>query len=140
MGFVRVHLARPLFVQTHEPLKVPKLVPRALGDLVELLGDDVVEVRQSVGSEEVIDDGELGRAGALLLGFILGRRLRIDVARVSGGPWGVPGGSLGVPGGSGGSLGAPSLIDKVSPSTIPAVLGPPNRYCKQYLKLITGYW
>jgi hypothetical protein len=75
----------------HEPLKVPKLVPRALGDLVELLGDDVVEVRQSVGSEEVIDDGELGRAGALLLGFILGRRLRIDVARVSGGPWGVPG-------------------------------------------------
>ena len=71
MRFVRVHLARPLFVQPHEPLKVSKLVPRALGDLVELLGDDVVEVRQSVGSEEVIDDGELGRAGALLLGFIL---------------------------------------------------------------------
>ena len=54
-------------------------MPRALGDLVELLGDDVVEVRQSVGSEEVIDDGELGRAGALLLGFILGGRLGIDV-------------------------------------------------------------
>ena len=30
---------------------------------------------------------------------------------------------------------APSLIGKVSPSTVPAVLGPPNRYCKQYLRL-----
>ena len=43
--------------------------------------------------------------------------------------------TMGFPGVPGGSLGALSLIGKNEVVTTPGVLPPPNRYCKQYLRL-----
>jgi hypothetical protein len=44
----------PLAVQPHEAREVSELVPRALGDRVELLGDDVGDVRDAVGAQQVL--------------------------------------------------------------------------------------
>ena len=51
---VRVHLPRPLAIQTSQTREVSELVPGAFGDLVKLLGDDVGHVGDAVGAKEVI--------------------------------------------------------------------------------------
>ena len=70
-----------------------------------------------------------------------------DLGWALGPPWALAGGSLGALGSPGeplgslgGVLGGPPGLRSSLANYGAGAQGPPNRYCKQYLKQITVYW